>query len=55
MQALGADGDEVYVTDLAGENATVVVRKRISGEHAADRASSDLRLWIADRLGGDAG
>ena len=55
VQALGADGDEVYVTDLVGENATVVVRKRVSGEHAVDRASSDLRLWIADRLAGHAG
>jgi small-conductance mechanosensitive channel len=55
VQALGADGDEVYVTDLEGENATVVVRKRISGEHPADRAASDLRLWIAERLAGDAG
>ena len=55
VQALGADGDEVYVTDLAGDNATVVVRKRISGEHPADRASSDLRLWIAERLADDAG
>ena len=44
VQALGADGDEVYVTDLVGENATVVVRKRVSGEGAVDRVSSDLRL-----------
>ncbi len=55
VQALGADGDEVYVTALEGENATVVVRKRISDGRKADRASSDLRLWIADRLAGDAG
>ena len=54
VRALEADGGEVYVTDLVGENATVVVRKRISGEHPADRASSDLRLWIAERLAGDA-
>ena len=55
VQALRADGDEVYVTALEGENATVVVRKRISDGRKADRASSDLRLWIADRLAGDAG
>jgi small-conductance mechanosensitive channel len=55
VEALGAGGDEVYVTDLVGETATVVVRKRISGEAAADRASSDLRLWIAEQLAGDAG
>ena len=55
VQALAADGDEVYVTALEGENATIVVRKRISDGRKADRASSDLRLWIADRLAGDAG
>ena len=38
VQALGADGDEVYVTDLVGEKATIVVRKRVSGEHPAERA-----------------
>jgi small conductance mechanosensitive channel len=52
VQTLGAEGDEVYVTDLVGQNATIVVRKRIAGEAA--RASSDLRLWIAERLAGDA-
>ncbi len=50
LQALEADGDEVYVTGLAGENATVVVRKRVSGESGVDRVSSDLRLRIAERL-----
>ena len=54
VQALGADGGEAYVTDLVGESATVVVRKRISGEDAADRATSNLRLWIAEQLAKDA-
>ena len=35
VQTLGAEGDEVYVTDLVGQNATIVVRKRIAGEAAA--------------------
>ena len=44
VKALGSDGDEVYVTDLAGDKATIVVRKRVSGEGAVERAASDLRL-----------
>ena len=40
----GPTGTRSYVTDLAGENATVVVRKRVSGESAVERAASDLRL-----------
>jgi small-conductance mechanosensitive channel len=53
VRALGSDGDEVYVSELAGDKATVVVRKRVSGEGAVDRASSDLRLQIAERLAGE--
>ena len=47
--ALAGEG-EVYVTDLSGDKATIVVRKWIPGEHAADRAASDLRLAIAGHL-----
>ena len=50
VQALESEGDEVYVTDLSGDMATIVVRKWVSGEGAADRASSELRLKIAERL-----
>lgn len=46
-----ADEGEVYVTDLSGDNATIVVRKWIPGEGGAERAASDLRLAIAERLG----
>jgi small-conductance mechanosensitive channel len=52
VNALGSDGDEVYVSELAGDEATVVVRKRVSGEGAVDRAASELRLQIAERLAG---
>jgi small-conductance mechanosensitive channel len=51
VQALESDGEEVYVTDLAGDKATIVVRTWVSGEGAAERASSELRLKIAERLG----
>jgi small-conductance mechanosensitive channel len=50
VKSLQADGEEVYVTDLSGDKATIVVRKRVSGEGAAERAASDLRLKIAERL-----
>ncbi len=41
------------MTDLAGDKATIVVRKRVSGEGAVERAASDLRLKIAERLAGE--
>ena len=53
VKVLGSDGDEVHVTDLAGDKATIVVRKRVSGEGAVERAASDLRLKIAERLAGE--
>jgi hypothetical protein len=40
----------VFVTDLAGDKATIVVRKWVSGEGVADRAASDLRLELAEVL-----
>ena len=52
VQALERDGDEVYVTGLSGEKATVVVRRRVAAEGLADRASSDLRIALAERLEG---
>ena len=50
VEALGGEGDEVYVTDLAGDKATVMVRRWVPGERAADRAASDLRVSLAERL-----
>jgi small-conductance mechanosensitive channel len=49
VESLKPEG-EVYVTELSGENATIVVRKWIPGEGAADQASSDLRIRVAERL-----
>ena len=45
-------GDQVYVTDVSGEKASVVVRKRVSGEGVAERVASDLRIELAERLSG---
>jgi small-conductance mechanosensitive channel len=50
VEALSADGDDVYVTGLTADKATVLVRRWVSGEGVADRAASDLRLAIAERL-----
>jgi small-conductance mechanosensitive channel len=50
VEALGMDGDDVFVTGLAADKATVVVRRWVSGEGVADRVASDLRLAIAERL-----
>jgi len=50
VNALAADGDEVYVTALAGDKATVVVRRRVSADGLVDREASDLRIALAARL-----
>ena len=50
VKALEGDGDEVYVTALAGDKATVTVRRRVQAEGIADRESSDLRIALAQRL-----
>jgi small-conductance mechanosensitive channel len=52
VEALGTDGDEVYVTELAADKATVVVRRRVVGQGVAERAASDLRIALAERLAG---
>jgi small-conductance mechanosensitive channel len=49
VQALEQESDEVYVTDLAA-TATIAVRKTVPNERAADRAASDLRLAVVERL-----
>lgn len=50
VERLSGEGREVFVTDLAGDKATIVVRKWVSGEGVADRAASDLRLELAEVL-----
>lgn len=55
VESVRSVGDEVYVTDLSGDKAIIVVRKRVSGESAAERAASDLRIDLAERLAGTMG
>ena len=50
VKALEAGGDEVYVTALTGDKATVMVRRRVPSEGIVDREASDLRIMIAQRL-----
>jgi hypothetical protein len=49
VASLEAEG-EVYVTDVSADTATVVVRKWVAGEGVAERAASDLRIALAERL-----
>jgi small conductance mechanosensitive channel len=49
VNSLESDGEEVYVTDL-GDKATIVVRKRVPGIGETERAESELRLSVAERL-----
>jgi small-conductance mechanosensitive channel len=52
LESLQAEGEEAYVTDLAEDTTTVVVRKWVPGEGVAERAASDLRVDVAERLKG---
>jgi small conductance mechanosensitive channel len=49
VNSLQENGEEVYVTDLA-DKATIVVRKRVPRESNSERAESELRLSVAERL-----
>jgi len=50
VDSLRGEGDDVFVTELNGDQATVVVRKWIGDEGDAEHAASDLRISIAERL-----
>ena len=49
VNSLQEDGEEVYVTDL-GDKATIVIRKRVTRGGDSERAESELRLSVAERL-----
>jgi small-conductance mechanosensitive channel len=49
VDALKQGVDDVYVSDLS-ECATITVRRTIAEERPPDRAASDLRLEVHDRL-----
>jgi small conductance mechanosensitive channel len=50
VESLKVDGEEVYVSDLAGDTASIVVRRWVPGEAVAEQAASDLRIHLAARL-----
>ncbi|HEY6961162.1 MAG TPA: mechanosensitive ion channel domain-containing protein [Gaiellaceae bacterium] len=50
VQKLSGADREVFVTDVAGDKATILVRKWVSGEGVADRIASDLRIEIAEAV-----
>jgi small-conductance mechanosensitive channel len=49
LSALQRDSTEAYLTDLAGD-ATIAVRTWVPDQRLTDRAESDLRLTVHDRL-----
>jgi small-conductance mechanosensitive channel len=49
VNSLQQADEEVYVTDL-GDKATIVVRKRVPRVSDTERAESELRLSVAERL-----
>jgi small-conductance mechanosensitive channel len=50
VSALGGEGEDVFVTALAGDKATVVVRTWVTGGETVERAESKLRVALAARL-----
>jgi small conductance mechanosensitive channel len=49
IAALQGDSREAFLTDLAGD-ATIAVRQWVPDQRLADRAESDLRLTVLDRM-----
>jgi small-conductance mechanosensitive channel len=54
LESLGRDGDEVLVTDLQPDKATVSVRRWVPRAQQTERVASELRLELAERLDGAA-
>ncbi|HZT91902.1 MAG TPA: mechanosensitive ion channel domain-containing protein [Gaiellaceae bacterium] len=50
VDSLKAPGDQVLVTDVAGGNATVLVRRWVPDERRAEQEASDMRIAIAEKL-----
>jgi small-conductance mechanosensitive channel len=50
VSALGGEGEDVFVTALAGDKATVVVRTWVAGGKTVEHAESELRIALAERL-----
>jgi small-conductance mechanosensitive channel len=54
LETLRRDGDEVLVSDLQTDKATVTVRRWVPRAQQAERVASDLRIELAERLDGAA-
>jgi len=50
LQALEGVGEEAYVSDLTADKATILVRRWVSDEQDVERAASDMRVALAERL-----
>ena len=50
LDALAADTNEAYLSDLSGGDATIVVRRWIPLGGSLEQAESELRLLVHDRL-----
>jgi small conductance mechanosensitive channel len=50
LESLKGDGEEVYVSDLTDDKASIVVRRWVPGEAVAEQAASELRISLAERL-----
>lgn len=50
VSALGGEGEDVFVTAIAGDKATVVVRTWVTGAETVEHAESELRITLAERL-----
>ena len=50
LESLEGVGDESYVSELGADKATILVRKWVSDERDVERAASDLRVALAERL-----
>lgn len=50
IESLKAEGEEVYLSDLTGSTASIVVRKWVPGEAVTEQAASDLRVALSERL-----
>jgi small conductance mechanosensitive channel len=50
LESLEGVGDEAYVSELAADKATILVRKWVADERDVERAASDLRVALAEQL-----
>src|SRR3954447_17538512 len=49
LNSLSTDGEDVFVGDMS-DKATIVIRKRVPRDQDLERAESDLRLAVSERL-----